>query len=122
MQKMTGKLQFREVVTIVGIPLCIVFLHMLPNIRELNLSNVTVRSNVLNNFTNYYPLFQHCPLLEKITYNNIQGSSMVCVNGCDMRYAYNLKEIIMDDAIFHSSLRKWLSNLENTLVMFFTER
>jgi hypothetical protein len=69
--------------------------NLLPNLREINLSNTGILSGILHKF------FKNCPLLEKITWNNIPcASSSMYMDGFIMRSAKNLKEIIMDDSEF----------------------
>jgi len=73
-------------------------LDILPNLREINLSNTY---GTLRNFS------FRCPLLEqeKVTCNNIDTNLCIKLNGDDMSsfMIKNLKEIIMDDSRFDCS-------------------
>ena len=77
----------------------------LPNVREINLSNIGGEGfdSVLGSFAT------RCPRLEIITWNNIDIDCDIYMNGCDMRKATNLREIMMDGAVFTGIL----SDLEN---------
>ena len=69
---------------------------MLPNLREINLSNIGSAGfdYVLSSFSTY------CLRLERITWNNIDSPSNIYLDGCDMKEATNLREIIMDGSFF----------------------
>ena len=81
---------------------------ILPNLREINLSNTHFA------FVVFSDLLQNGMHLTKITWNNIRYDSNISINGKDMRYANNLSDICMDDSIFRAGFyRKWMSDLEN---------
>lgn len=67
---------------------------ILPNLREINLSNVSTGTDVLSNVS------RRCPYLEKVTWNNSYNDKFVRLNGWSMGFAKNLKVIIMDDSEF----------------------
>ena len=69
---------------------------MLPNLREINLTNIGGKGfdEVLSRFLHF------APQIERITWNNIDSPSDVYINGCDMAEATNLREIIMDGSCF----------------------
>ena len=85
------------------------FLHrlssMLPNLQDINLSNIRGEffDSVLGSFAT------RCPRLERITWNNIDIDCDIYMDGCDMRKATNLREIMMDGAVFTGII----SDLEN---------
>ena len=68
----------------------------LPNLRELNLSNIGGEEldEVLNNVST------RCRQLERIVWNNIDTECDIYMTGLDMMKATNLREIIMDESIF----------------------
>ena len=90
--------------------------ELLPNLREINLSNTDIQSYQLEAFG------KACSLLKKITYNHNSDSwnpnnrqyCGVNMDGNDMSPAKNLREIYMDDSNFYSggALEKF-SSLEN---------
>ena len=78
-----------------------ILIKILPNLREINLSNICTRRDVLYNVSN------QCPHLEKVTWNNIRdytNDACVGLSGWDMRTAKNLKEIIMNNSEFQFDL------------------
>ena len=82
--------------------------NILPNLREINLSNTSFDYEVFLDFP------QKCMHLNKITWNNIRYDSNVSITGEDMRYENNLTQICMDDSIFRAGFYcKWMSNLED---------
>ena len=90
------------------------FSSILPNLRELDLSN-TRHGNGWGRLCNF---FKNCPCLEKLTWNNIDLLSWVNINGAAwMKYASNLKELYMDDSAFIDNGRELedgrTSDLEN---------
>ena len=80
---------------------------MLPNLREIDLSNACITRLKCFSF--------RCPYLEKVTWKNIDKDSCVELDGCNMRYSNNLKEIIMDDSefVYDQRVKDTISNLEN---------
>ena len=67
----------------------------LPNLREINLSNIGgggFDRVLLANFSNPW----RCPQLERITWNNIHYDCDINMHGGDLLVAMNLREIIMD--------------------------
>ena len=70
----------------------------LPNLREINLSNIGGEGfdGVLTNFS------INCPRLERITWNNINTVCDIYLSGCEMSEATNLREIMMDGSVFTS--------------------
>jgi len=82
---------------------------ILPNLREVDLSNTDVSRSVLVSFAD------KCSRLEKITRNNIDKGFCITVDGFEMRNTKNLKEIYMDDCKFHSSslFNDAMSDLDN---------
>ncbi|OEU11631.1 hypothetical protein FRACYDRAFT_244749 [Fragilariopsis cylindrus CCMP1102] len=85
--------------------------YILPNLREINLSNICTNS--------VGHVFYNIPHLEKLTWNNfIDYTNDVRVRMCgwDMRELKNLKEIIMDD--FNSEFRMPMSMIDNTRNIF----
>ena len=83
-------------------------LLILPNLREIDLSNVS-RSTA----ETMLPL--HCPHLEKITWNNSTNSSLVLLSGHGMSSSNSIKEIIMNDSSFYCTQPEidQMSDLEN---------
>ena len=86
---------------------------MLPNLQEINLSNLDLQSYQLEN------VFKTCSRLEKITCNH-NSDQLVChpqtyMDGKDMSPAKNLTELYMDGSQFFAwgALLKKLSDLEN---------
>eukprot|EP00751_Fragilariopsis_kerguelensis_P000344 CAMPEP_0170821008 /NCGR_PEP_ID=MMETSP0733-20121128/42758_1 /TAXON_ID=186038 /ORGANISM="Fragilariopsis kerguelensis, Strain L26-C5" /LENGTH=457 /DNA_ID=CAMNT_0011182595 /DNA_START=68 /DNA_END=1442 /DNA_ORIENTATION=- len=76
--------------------LAIALSGMLPNLRELNLSNMVSGSTcgiILQQFT------QHCPLLETLICNH---NSHIYADGSEIQAATKLTEIRMDDCTFLS--------------------
>jgi hypothetical protein len=89
-----------------------VFSCILPNLREINLFNIRSPGHAaLMEFSN------RCPYLEKVTWNNINANYSVYLDGCHMRSAKNIKEIIMDDSVFYyfsnRDILDKMSDLEN---------
>ena len=87
-------------------------LFMLPNLREINLTNIGGEGfdKVLDR------LLAGAPQLERITWNNIDSSSNIYIDGTDMTEATNLREIIMDGSIFSCGkieTIETMSDLEN---------
>ena len=78
----------------IDISLLYLMAHILPNLRQINLSNFNTRLSSLRE------LIQNCSRLEKITWKKIPSSSGMDINGYDLEKATNLKEIYMDDAEF----------------------
>lgn len=78
----------------------------LPNLRELDLSGC-----------NYIDLKQftlQCPHLEHITQNNMNHPNFhLSIAGNEVRNAFNLKEISMDNSAFDGGCRQRLADLEN---------
>ena len=74
----------------------IIFTILLPNLSEINLSKtfLSVYNGVLEDFS------KNCPFLEKVTWNNIHKTSFIELDGNNMRFSNNLKEIYMDDCTF----------------------
>ena len=84
--------------------------RMLPNLQEVNLSNVYCRFNVLESF------FTNCHQLEKVTWNNMKDVYYTCIP-LDGYIDYttsssNLRELIMDDSAFQCEHQEKLSDLE----------
>merc|ERR1712232_666536 len=83
---------------------------MLPNLREINLSNTNYKNGrVLEKFV------ERCPRLQKITWDNI-NDTLIFLSGKAMQGAGNLREIRMDDSKFcyFSRLEKsQMSDLNN---------
>ena len=81
---------------------------ILPNLREINLSNTSFDNEVFSDFS------QKGVHLNKITWNNISYDSNISINGVDMRDSNNLTHICMDDSIFSvGSQCILMSDLEN---------
>ena len=82
---------------------------ILPNLREIDLSNTMVSPSILVSFSD------KCSRLEKITWNNIALFSYITIDGSKMRNIKNLKEIYMNDSEFVglSLLNHALSDLDN---------
>ena len=71
------------------------FLRLFPNIQEIDLSNIgSFGSGAASYFDT---LFQYNPLLEKITWNR---SYRLSPDGREFKHLKNLKQLIMDEAIF----------------------
>ena len=84
--------------------LCRIISSILPNLRDVNLSNNGFPSASLLEFS------RECPKLQKITWHNIDcKQSRIKINGQDMEPATNLKEIYMDNATFSGSMSGWRS-------------
>ena len=69
--------------------------RILPNLHELNLSHTNFHGH---DVLSYFSVF--CSYLEKVTWTNINIETTVRLDGHDMEYARNLKEINMDDSNF----------------------
>ena len=69
--------------------------RILPNLREVDLSTTGCYYHVLDHISTT------CARLEKVTWNNIDRSSAISVDGAEMNSATNLKEIYMDGAQFY---------------------
>ena len=79
---------------------------ILPNLRELDLSGCNYID--LGKFTIL------CPHLEHIKQNNmIHNKFHLSINGNEIRNAFKLKEIIMDNSAFDGGCRQRLADLEN---------
>jgi len=90
--------------------LAIALSGIVPNLRELNLSNTCGSSGtVLQSFS------ENCPWLEKITCNN---NDNIYADGSEIQSATNLKEIIMDDCKFVSYLKNPII-INNTTAFLF---
>jgi hypothetical protein len=63
---------------------------LLPNLRQVNMSNVSVKQSMLSD------LARHCKHLESITCR----CNMVYITGYDLRSSVRLEELLMDDSIF----------------------
>ena len=73
------------------------YLLFLPNLRNINLTNVGFQYRVLaaSSFA------RNCPRLEKITWNGFKWSeSQISIDGEDMADFNHLKEIYMNDCVF----------------------
>jgi len=88
------------------------FLLILPNLRDVNLSN--------NGFHSVHvcllKISENCPNFEKITWHNIdRDQSEIDINGWLMGQATNLKEIYMDESSFlHDNFDEDFSDLKNS--------
>ena len=92
--------------------LCHFFPLILPNLRDVNLSNTS--SSGSSTPLSYFS--QNCFNLEKITWHNIdRDQSVIDINGLYLRHAANLKEIYMDDSnfLFRGNECDKLLDLEN---------
>ena len=80
-------------------PIVIALSQILPNLREINLSNIRTDLDGLQHFS------INCPQFEKLTWNNITIITghffKFSLDGSNMMQAKNLKEIIMDDSDFN---------------------
>lgn len=85
-------------------------MYILPNFRELDMSNALIDNWVLRNIS------KDCSRLEKITWNNNNDQDsltwFIHIDGSDMSSAQNLKEIYMDDFVFFGNHDK-SSDLNN---------
>ena len=70
-----------------GSTLALVLASILPNLREVNLSNTKLSCEPLQELT------ETCPRLEKITWNNIDQDFGVSIDGEHMMSATNLKNL-----------------------------
>ena len=95
------------------------FSAMLPNLREVDLSNTRHRDDGSGPLRIF---FRDCSCLEKLTWDNINFSSVVTISGYRwMDYASKLKELYMDDSVFYDqgqspstpNLIEKMSDLEN---------
>jgi len=91
--------------------ICSHMAKILPNLRDVNLSNNGFGDSSLSRFSS------NCPNLEKITWHNIDNDqSTIDIGGWNMERATNLKEMYMDDSDFEvdcvDELHQ-LSDLEN---------
>jgi hypothetical protein len=77
---------------------------ILPNLHEIDLSNTGLHSRNLLKFS------FNCPLLEKVTWNNISKNSYAELTGVDMVFSNNLKEIYMNDTVFSGSRSRYTYN------------
>merc|ERR1719506_645243 len=68
--------------------------RLLPNLREMNLSNLILPETFLRIMS------ETCVDLEIIPWNNMTNDSTIHIDGTDMRDANNLTEICMDNAVF----------------------
>ena len=87
---------------------------MMPNLHELKLFHTNFHASILDLF------FTLCRRLEKITWTNINSDAIFLLDGSDMEYARNLKEINMDDSNFHIWLGEdtAMSDLDNQPTIF----
>jgi len=85
--------------------------RILPNLLELNLSNGDYCGSTLRSFT------EHCPLLEKIIWNNIRNT-YIELDGYNMRNGRNVKELVLDDSTFSPILHEQLSDLNHPTYLF----
>ena len=92
--------------------ICSGFSSMLPNLRELDLSNTRHRDD---GFGPLRIFFRDCSCLEKLTYNHIDLLTAVTISGYRwMDCASKLKELYMDDSVFYDQrLIDRMSDLEN---------
>ena len=93
-----------------------ILIKILPNLREINLSNICTSKDVLYNVSN------QCPHLEKVTWNNIRdytNDACVGLSGWDMRTAKNLKEIIMDNSEFQFDLDCYIDITRKDRFLFY---
>ncbi|OEU14193.1 hypothetical protein FRACYDRAFT_240726 [Fragilariopsis cylindrus CCMP1102] len=96
--------------------------NILPNLREINLSNLCTNSVGIGIYSVGHVL-NNIPHLEKLTWNNFidyYDDASARLSGWDMREAKNLKEIIMDN--FNSEFRMpiWIiDNTRNTCLFFY---
>lgn len=83
---------------------------MLPNLQEVNFSNVYCHFDVLESF------FTNCHQLEKVTWNNMKDVYYTCIplDGYTTftTSSSNLRELIMDDSAFQCEHEERLSDLE----------
>ena len=68
--------------------------NILPNLQQINLSNTGSGYEALSSCSN------RCIRLEKVTWNNVNISSSVSINGTDIDKATNLREMYMDESSF----------------------
>jgi len=83
----------------------IAFSYIVPNVLELDFSNMGVACSILTIYS------KNCPRLEKITWNHIPNSGYMRLDGRHFRLAPNLKVIIMDDSIFYLGKRHEIMSL-----------
>ena len=80
--------------------------YILPDLRELDLSGC--------NYIDLEKFALRCPHLEHITQNNMNHNSFhLSIAGNEIRNAFNLKEISMDNSAFDGGCRQRLADLEN---------
>jgi hypothetical protein len=85
--------------------------YIFPNLRELDLSNVSVCTTTLENFS------ENCHFLEKITSpNNNVGHDL---SGHELRFSDNLKEIYMDNSVFFFGFAKFSDLINHPEVFIF---
>ena len=88
----------QQCMDILRTPLVLFLSEILPNLLEINLSNIST------NYTETFLSFsRHCPHLKKVTWNNIINNVFFGLHGRLLKKAKNLKEIIMDDANFYDN-------------------
>merc|ERR1719162_808783 len=89
------------------------FTRILPNLREIDLSNTDTFSATLEK------VIKACSRLEKITWHNIPESSEMEIDGFDLRHATNLKEMYMDGAEFYCPINfDFHYDLDATIFLF----
>ena len=105
--KLSGVVSFDMSSTTISAWLCRHFFYstvealarILPNLREIDLSNTEGHPTILRVFS------RKCPRLEKVTWNNTnQVLSSASIDGGDVREATNLKEMYMDNALLRAGL------------------
>jgi hypothetical protein len=70
----------------------IILPNILPKLREVNFSDMSVYNRILRKYS------ENCPLLEKVTSKN--NGFLINLDGRDMRHSNSLKEINLDNSRF----------------------
>ncbi|MGK3745212.1 MAG: hypothetical protein ACI90V_012073 [Bacillariaceae sp.] len=86
--------------------------RILPKLLELDLSNNSLHSTLLQFSWN-------CHFLEKITCNNIAKYSYISLSGSDMRLSDHLKEIYMDNSNFRKFNNEYADLINHQEIFLF---
>ena len=87
---------------------------IMPNLREVDLSNIEVTQSALSDFA------RHCPNLEKIRWDYCNESSAFA-SGQDLKDCRNLRELYMDNATFYVPTDRFQSDSSQHEQILFME-
>jgi len=93
--------------------------YIVPNVLELDFSNMGAACSILNIYS------KNCPRLEKITWNRIPVTGYMHLDGSHFRFATHLKAIIMDNSIFYpgtqQEIMRWSDVKNHPSIFLFDE-